>query len=194
MELSGQHLNARLYPKLAFLIMIFWPWTSTARLGETPIQFADRYGSPQKKPTFSWVAPILKNAEIRYYEKGGWKITAAFTDIVSPSICVEFKKSNAADLTSEEVKTILNANSSSGSEWKQVLYKSRFSANSTIQDISMAAAAPAFGMIMWRRTDGAIARLEMRKVLRLESPEAKKHEEDTKKRAIEKTQANRPKF
>jgi len=179
----------------ALLAIILCPGIAHARLGETLIQFVDRYGPPQKKPISTGLfPPLLREAEIRYYEKAGWKITAAFIDITSPSICVEFRKANAAALTDEEITTILTANSG-GMKWRQVIYHSASSPDEPSQRAGEAILAPALGMMMWQRTDGATASLQVLKTaLRLESPEAKKHEENIKQREIKRAQTNRPKF
>jgi hypothetical protein len=62
------------------MLAILTSATAFARLGETEIQFADRYGSPKDSPAFDKNFPLLEGAIHHTYEYEGWKIRAAFVE------------------------------------------------------------------------------------------------------------------
>jgi hypothetical protein len=70
-----------------------------ARIGETPIQFADRYGRP-KDTNLTAITdktlPLIEGAVHHTYEYQGWKIRAAFLQIDGPCIRMDFQKTSAA--------------------------------------------------------------------------------------------------
>ena len=66
-----------------------------ARIGETPIQFADRYGAPKdssltkiSEPQF----PLIEGAIHHTYEYQGWKIRAAFLQLDGPAVRMDYQK------------------------------------------------------------------------------------------------------
>jgi hypothetical protein len=82
--------------RLALLVL----WCSVisaieARIGETSIQFVDRYGAPKDTPSSkasdnNW--PLLEGAIHHRYEYHGWKIRAAFLQLDGPAVRMDFSK------------------------------------------------------------------------------------------------------
>src|SRR5690348_14714783 len=66
-----------------------------ARLGETPIQFADRYGAP-KDNSLTQITdktqPLVEGAIHHTYEYQGWKIRAAFLQLDGGCVRMDCQK------------------------------------------------------------------------------------------------------
>jgi len=67
-----------------------------ARIGETPIQFADRYGAP-KDSSLTKISdsqsPLIAGAIHHTYEYQGWKIRAAFLQLDGPAVRMDYQRS-----------------------------------------------------------------------------------------------------
>src|SRR3954466_15314676 len=100
-----------------------------ARLGETPIQFADRYGRP-KDPNLTAIAdknsPLVEGAIHHTYEYQGWKIRAAFLQLDGPCVRMDYQKIFAAgakpQIQDYELEAIMSANTPPGMSWKKVMF------------------------------------------------------------------------
>ena len=78
--------------------MIFFAGTALARIGETPIQFVDRYGAPKDTEVSKIMDksfPLLEGAVHHTYEYQGWKIRAAFLQLNGPAVRMDFQKSRS---------------------------------------------------------------------------------------------------
>ena len=66
-----------------------------ARLGETAIQFVDRYGAPKDTAATKVMDknyPLVEGAIHHTYEYQGWKIRAAFLQLDGPAIRMDYSK------------------------------------------------------------------------------------------------------
>ena len=137
--------------------------TAEARIGETPIQFADRYGlpkdSPQTKARDSH-SPLIDGAIHHNYEYEGWKIRAAFLQLDGPAVRMDYQKIITVGVNSAiqdyELQAIMTANTPLGTSWKPKIYDNPNSPNKGIAKFAEAYFANSIGEKMWQRTDGAI--------------------------------------
>ena len=68
-----------------------------ARIGETSLQFVDRYGGPKDtSSTKNWDKnfPLVEGAIHHTYQYQGWKIRAAFLQLDGPAIRMDFSKAS----------------------------------------------------------------------------------------------------
>jgi len=178
------------------VFMIFFAGTALVRIGETPIQFADRYGAP-KDTTSSKIMdksfPLLEGAVHHTYEYQGWKIRAAFLQLNGPAVRVDFQKFGPdIQIKDYELEAIMKANTPSGMAWAPMAYDNPDSPNK-----GLAKAAESFvavGQKMWRRSDGAIIWLRSNLIVRLELPAAREHEAQVKAEKDLKSRSSVPKF
>src|SRR2546423_1087776 len=80
---------------LTFAFYLVACFSAEARIGETPIQFVDRYGAPKDTPSskiYDKNSPLLEGAVHHIYEYQGWKIRAAFLQADGPAIRMDFQK------------------------------------------------------------------------------------------------------
>jgi hypothetical protein len=190
----------RLCPFLLLLLLLLAA-SSDARIGETPIQFADRYGRPRDtnltKITDTQF-PLLEGAIHHTYEYQGWKIRAAFLQLDGPAVRMDFQKLSGAasgiTIKDYELEAIAGANTPVGMTWKQILYNNPDSPNGPVGKLGEAYFASALGEKMWQRTDGAILWLRSHLIVRLELPAARQHEAQLKIRKDQKARASVPKF
>ena len=176
--------------------------STDARLGETAIQFADRYGVPKdsKVTRMSDTShPILAGALHHTYEYQGWTIRAAFLQLDGPAVRMEFQKRPAASVSSTiedyELQAIASANLAPGMAWQQTIYTNANSPHKGLAKIPEAFFADAIGARMWQRSDGAILALKaMRMSVGLELPAARAHEEQLKAAREQKARASVPRF
>src|SRR4030095_14353375 len=160
-----------------------------ARIGETPIQFADRYGAP-KDSSLTKISdsqsPLLEGAIHHTYEYQGWKIRAAFLQVDGPAVRMDFQKIGTdVQVKDYALGAIMKANTPSGMTWAPMAYDNPDSPNK-----GLAKAMEAFvavGQKMWRRTDGAILWLRSNVIVRLELPAA--HEYETQRKAAKEKKA-----
>lgn len=182
----------------SLLIVLLLAISSEARIGETSIQFADRYGRPRdtaadKSPMF----PLVEGAIHHTYEYQGWKIRAAFLQLDGPAVRMDFSKlPNGQNYRVQdyELEAIRAANTPAGMTWKQILCNNPDSPNGPFAKLSEAYFASVLGEKMWQRTDGAILWLRSTLFVRLELPAARQHEEQLKIRKDQKARASVPKF
>jgi len=172
-----------------------------ARIGETPIQCADRYGRPKDTNLTAILdknSPLLEGAIHHTYEYQGWKIRAAFLQLDGPAIRMDFQKLSAAGVSpviqDYELQAIITANTPPGTTWKQVAYNNPDSPN---KGVSKALEGMFYGLAgekMWQRSDGALLSDRSHIIVRLELPAARQHEEQLKALKDQKARASVPKF
>jgi|GEM_PF-1041269 len=187
------------FATLLFLLLL--AASSEARIGETPIQFADRYGRPKDTNLTAILdknSPLLEGAVHHTYEYQGWKIRAAFLQIDAPAVRMDFQKTGAAPtgivIRDDELQAIAGANTPAGMSWKEIMYNNPDSPNKGIGKLFEGFIMGAAGQKMWQRTDGAILWLRSSMTLRLELPAARQYEEQLKRGKEQKARASVPRF
>lgn len=175
--------------------------SAEARIGETPIQFADRYGRPKDTNLTAIVdksSPLLERAVHHTYEYQGWKIRAAFLQLDGPAVRMDFQKTSATTtgivIREDELQAIATANTPTGTTWKQIMYNNPDSPSKGIGKLVEGFIMGAAGDKMWQRSDGAILWLRSNLIIRLELPAARQHEEALKMAKEQKARASVPKF
>jgi hypothetical protein len=175
--------------------------SAQARIGETPIQFADRYGRPKDTNLTAIVdksSPLLEGAVHHTYEYQGWKIRAAFLQLDSPAVRMDFQKTSAAPagivIRDDELQAIASANTPAGMVWKSVVYDNPDSPSKGVSKLFEGFVIGAAGQKMWQRTDGAILWLRSSMTVRLELPAARQREEQLKIAKEQKARASVPQF
>jgi hypothetical protein len=71
--------------QILLLLLIFWSATAFARIGETSLQFIDRYGAPKDTSSSKILdknSPLLEGT-VHVYEYQGWKILSSRRTYVS---------------------------------------------------------------------------------------------------------------
>ena len=94
--------------------------TALARIGETPIQFVDRYGTPKDTPSskiYDKNSPVLEGAVHHTYEYQGWRIRAAFLQVDGPAVRMDFQKFGPDVRIQEyELEAIMKVNTPAGND------------------------------------------------------------------------------
>jgi hypothetical protein len=188
--------------RVPFLLLFLAVLTSAdARIGETPIQFADRYGRPKDTHLTAIVdksSPLLEGAVHHTYEYQGWKIRAAFLQLDGPAIRMDFQKTSAAPagivIRDDELQAIASANTPAGMTWKSIMYDNPDSPNKGISKMFEGFIMGAAGQKMWQRTDGAILSVRSNLIVRLELPAARHYEDQLKQKKEQKARASVPRF
>lgn len=183
-----------------FLAFLATMASADARIGETPVQFADRYGRPKdtaadKLP--SAVSALVEGAIHHTYEYQGWKIRAAFLQLDGPAVRMDFSKiPNGQDIRIQEyeLQAIASANTPAGTTWKQIAYKNANLPSDGLNRFSQALLGAMIGEKMWQRSDGAILWLRSHLIVRLELPTARQYEEQLQRTKEQKARASVPKF
>jgi len=172
---------------------------ANARLGETPIQFADRYGSPKDSQLTKITdtnSPLLERAIHHTYEYQAWKIRAAFLQLDGPAVRMDFQKLSSAGaspvIQDYELQAVASANTPSGMSWKRMAYDNPDSHNTGLA--KLAEGMFAVGQMMWQRTDGAILWQRSHLMVRLELPAARQYEAQMKTLKDQKARASVPNF
>jgi hypothetical protein len=167
-----------------------------ARIGETAIQFVDRYGPPKDTPSSKILdknSPLVEGAIHHAYEYQGWKIRAAFLQLDGSAVRMDYSKMGPSPLIKEyELQAILTANTPGGTTWVQMAYDNPESPNKGI-----AKALEGFVAVnqkMWRRSDGAILWLRSNLIVRVELPAAREYEARLKAEKEQKARASVPQF
>ena len=176
--------------------------TVSARLGETPIQCADRYGAPKTDPSTKMsekTMPLMEGAILHTYEFQGWIIRAAFLDINGPAVRIEYQKSMKAggqlQIQVYEVEAILKGECPQGTTWKPVIYNNQNSPNRGLAKVAESSFMGLTGASEWQRTDSAIAQLRPGSLfLRLEFPSAHQFEQQLKAQKEFKARGSVPNF
>ena len=184
------------------LLPLVFAVSAQARLGETPIQFADRYASPKNTQISRMTDasyPLVSGAIHHTYEYQGWKIRAAFLQLDSGAVRMEFQKLSRPGVSQTiqdyELQAIAGANLPPGMAWKQVLSTDRSSTQTGLGKVVEPLFRDAMGERMWQRTDGAILRLPVGKMsVALELPIARKHEAQLNSAREQKARAAVPQF
>lgn len=185
------------FPLLLALILIV---TAEARIGETSLQFVDRYGPPKDSPASRMTektSPLVEGAIHHTYEYQGWKIRAAFLQLDGPAVRMDFSKLwNGQNITIKdyELQAIANANTPPSMSWKPMLYDNPDSKNSLLGKLGEAYFAGATGQKMWQRTDGAILWSRSNLIVRLELAAARQYEAQLKSAKEQKARAAVPSF
>ena len=170
--------------------------SANARIGETAIQFVDRYGTPKDTPSskiYDKNSPVVEGAVHHTYEYQGWRIRAAFLQLDGPAVRMDFQKFGSdVQIKDYELEAIMKANTPAGMTWAPMAYDNPDSPNK-----GLAKAAEAFvaiGQKMWRRTDGAILWSRGNIIVRLELPAAREYEAQLKAVKEKKTRESVPQF
>lgn len=172
-----------------------------ARIGETSLQFVDRYGGPKDTSSSKiWDknSPLVEGAIHHTYEYQGWRIRAAFLQLDGPAVRMDFQKMSGAasgiSIQDYELQAIATANTPGGMTWKQILYDNPDSPNKGLAKIAEGFIGGVAGQKMWRRSDGAILGLRSNLIVRIELPAARQHEAQLKIRKDQKARASVPQF
>ena len=172
-----------------------------ARIGETPIQFADRYGAPKDSSLTKMrdsQSPLIAGAIHHTYEYQGWKIRAAFLQLDGPAARMEYQKIISVGvhprIQDYELQAIMTANTPPGASWKPKMYDNPNSPNKGLAKFGEAYIANAIGEKMWQRTDGAIIWLRNHLIIRVELPEARAYEEQLQLAKNQNERASVPSF
>ena len=178
------------------LLMCFCVGSADARIGETPIQFVDRYGAPKDTASSKIMDksfPLLEGAVHHTYEYQGWKIRAAFLQLDGPAVRMDFQKYGPdIQIKDYELEAIMKANTPAGMTWAPMAYDNPDSPNK-----GLAKAVESFvavGQKMWRRSDGAILWLRSNLIVRLELPAAREYEAQLKAAKEKKARESVPQF
>ena len=101
-----------------------------ARIGETSIQFVDRYGAPTDSSLTKISdsqSPLIEGAIHHTYEYQGWKIRAAFLQLDGPAVRMDYQKIITAGVSPQiqdyELQAIMAANTPPGTSWKPKMYR-----------------------------------------------------------------------
>src|SRR6266550_6801438 len=112
---ADQCSMCRLLVSLTALLVVV---SADARIGETPIQFVDRYGAPKDTASSKIMDrsfPLIEGAVHHTYEYQGWKIRAAFLQVDGPAVRMDFQKSGPdVQIKDYELEAIMNANTPAG--------------------------------------------------------------------------------
>jgi len=183
-------------PRRIIVFLIFFAGTAFARIGETPIQFVDRYGAPKDTASSKIMDksfPLLEGAVHHTYEYQGWKIRAAFLQLDGPAVRMDFQKYGPdIQIKDYELEAIMKANTPAGMTWAPMPYDNPDSPNK-----GLAKAVESFvavGQKMWRRSDGAILWLRSNLIVRLELPAAREYEAQLKAAKEKKARESVPQF
>jgi hypothetical protein len=181
---------------LAIFLSLIVAAVSQARIGETAIQFVDRYGPPRDTPSSKILdknSPVVEGAIHHVYEYQGWRIRAAFLQLDGPAVRVDYSKMGPSPLIKDyELGAIMTANTPAGMRWTPMAYDNPDSPNK-----GLAKAFESFvavGQKMWRRTDGAVVWLRSNLIVRMELPAAREYEVRLKAEKEQKARASMPQF
>jgi hypothetical protein len=184
-----------------FLLVLFSCATAFGRIGETALQFVDRYGPPTDTPVSKASdknLPLVEGAIHHRYEYQGWRIRAAFLQLDGPAVRMEYSKipnpGVSATIKDYELEAIMTANSPAGMTWKAIMYNNPDSPNKGVSKLFEAYLGSATGQKMWQRSDGAILWLRGPVVVRLELPAAREYEATLKADTEQKARASVPQF
>lgn len=175
--------------------------TAEGRIGETSLQFVDRYGPP-KDTSLTKITdkgfPLIEGAIHHTYEYQGWKIRAAFLQLDGPAVRMDFQKLSGTGtsivIQDYELQAIANANTPAGMSWKPMLYDNPDSPNKGLNKLGEAYFAGATGQKMWQRIDGAILWSRSNLIVRLELPVARQYEAQLKSAKEQRARVSVPSF
>jgi hypothetical protein len=185
---------------VAIFLSLIITATAEARIGETAIQFVDRYGPPRDTPSSKILdknSPLVEGAIHHVYEYQGWKIRAAFLQLDGPAVRMEFSKlwnGQSTQIQDYELQAIATANAPVGMSWKKIMYNDPNLRGNAIDKLGQASFAHTLGEKMWQRSDGAILWLRSNLIVRLELPAAREYEARLKAEKDQKARASVPQF
>ena len=186
-------------PLRILVVLIVFAGTALARIGETSIQFVDRYGAPKDTASSKIMDksfPLLEGAVHHTYEYQGWKIRAAFLQLDGPAVRMDYQKIAMTGVNPTiqdyELQAIMTANTPAGMSWTPMAYDNPDSPNKGLA--KAVEAVVAVGEKMWRRTDGAILWLRSNVTVRLELPTAREYEAQLKAAKAKKARESVPQF
>jgi len=144
---------------LSLLIVV----SAEARIGESSLQFVDRYGAPkdtQSTKAFDKSHPLIEGAIHHVYEYQSWKIRAAFLQLDGPAVRIEYQKIIVAGVNPRiqdyELEAIAAANTPAGTSWTWVEPTDpKISKLNIPGRLFLDAVSGATGEKMWQRSDGA---------------------------------------
>jgi hypothetical protein len=184
---------------MRFLAIFLWLTVAAvaqARIGETAIQFVDRYGAPKDTPSSKILdknSPLIEGAMHHVYEYQGWKIRAAFLQLDGPAVRMDYSKLGPDVMIKDyELQAIMTANTPAGMAWAPIAYNNPDSPNK-----GLAKAFESFvavGQKMWRRSDGAILWLRSNLIVRVELAAARDYEAKLKAEKERKAHTSVPQF
>lgn len=181
---------------LALYISLIFAGTLQARIGETPLQFVDRYGAPKDTPSSKILdknSPLIEGAIHHLYEYQGWKIRAAFLQLDGPAVRVDYSKLGPDLMIKDyELQAIMTANTPAGMTWTPMAYDNPDSPNKGLA--KKMEGMFAVGQKMWCRTDGAILWLRSNLIVRVELPAAREYEARLKSDKDQRARAAVPQF
>jgi hypothetical protein len=191
--LNARHRRMRI---LAVSFSFIITAAAQARIGETAIQFVDRYGAPKDTPSSKILDknfPLVEGAIHHVYEYQGWKIRAAFLQLDGPAVRMDYSKLGSDVVIKDyELQAIMTANTPAGMTWARMAYDNPDSPNKglakTLEGIV------AVGQKMSRRSDGAILWLRSNLIVRVELPDAREYEAKLKAEKEQKARASVPQF
>src|SRR5437870_8153460 len=118
---------------LTLFIFVLLVTSAVARIGETAIQFVDRYGAPKDTTTSKIIdktSPLIEGAVHHTYEYQGWKIRAAFLQVDGPAPRMDFHKFGPdIQIKDYELEAIMKANTPAGMTWAPMAYDNPDSPN-----------------------------------------------------------------
>jgi len=172
-----------------------------ARLGETEIQCADRYGAPKNDPVtkiYEKASPLIEGGITHTYDYQGWQLKIAFLQLGGPAVRIQFSKKSqpgvSSVVTEQEITAILNANTPSGTTWTKVAYDNPNSPNTGLSKMFEGIIMEGAGSKTWKRTDGATAQVQSPMMMLLELPIARQYEAQIKQQKEQKARASVPTF
>lgn len=185
---------------LLFLALLL-PAVAQARIGETAIQFADRYGAPKDTSSTAITdrnSPLIQGATHHTYDFQGWKIRAAFLRLDGPAVRMDYSKipggGSSVQIQDYELQAIVTANTPAGTSWKEIMYNNPDVTSNAVTRLVQAYFADAIGEKMWQRSDGTRLWLRSHLSIRLELPAAHQYEEELKISKEQKARASVPQF
>src|SRR5947207_6142085 len=103
--------------RIVAVALIFSSTATFARIGETVLQFVARYGPPKDTPSskiYDKNSPLVEGAIHHVYEYQGWRIRAAFLQLDSPAVRMDYQKILTAGvdpvIKDYELQAIMTAN------------------------------------------------------------------------------------
>ncbi len=123
---------------LPFVLSLVVMTSAEGRIGETSIQFVDRYGGPKDTPTSKVMdnnSPLVEGAIHHRDQYQGWRIRAAFLELDGPAVRMEFSKlpnGQNGQIQDYELEAIKTANTPVGMRWKQIPYNNPDSPNGLV--------------------------------------------------------------
>jgi hypothetical protein len=192
-------LFSQFLSRILFVLPIAIVSTLDARIGETAIQFVDRYGAPKDTASSKIMDksfPLLEGAVHHTYEYQGWKIRAAFLQLDGPAVRIDYQKILTTGVNPRirdyELQAVMTANTPAGMTWSPMAYDNPDSPNKGLAKAMEAVVA--VGQKMWRRNDGAILWLRSNLIARLELAAAREYEAQLKAGKEKKARESVPQF